>query len=274
MTPTHPPFRHRPSPPTPNTRTRKVLITHCTWRSLRRSHIQCRKVIQILVRRLLYPHNRTPRIIRRKTLRHRIIRIVFSNHGRSRHKIIVDSTDCVRRPKILNLSSNQGSVMQTKFTNAPNSYSATCEGPTAAVGSSVTGSATTFGGSSVVGAGAGKGPSPTTVGTDAAEGPSPALEGGTGSTSASGGAPTRSPRSSTSSHAPSAATAHPFSKTTHTPTQPHKTTDNPNLLYRPVRPLLNRLPTMRTPHPVEECPRCLLHHRVFGLENFTFKVLV
>jgi hypothetical protein len=119
MTPTHPPFRHRPSPPMPNTRTRKVLITHYTRRSLRRSHIQCRKVIQILIRRFLCPYNRTPRIIRLKTLRHRIIRIVFSNHGRSRHKIIIDSTDCVRRPKILNMRSNQGSVTQTIFTNAP-----------------------------------------------------------------------------------------------------------------------------------------------------------
>ena len=70
---------------------------------------------------------------------------------------------------------------------------------TEAVGSSATGSAATFGGSSVVDAGAGKGPSPATVGTGAAEEPSPALEGGTGSTSALGGAPTRPPRSSTSS---------------------------------------------------------------------------
>src|SRR5688572_865306 len=76
------------------------------------------------------------------------------------------------------------------------------------MGSSAACSATTFGGSSAVGAGAGKEPSPDTVDTGAAEEPSPAFEGSagltsasgsTGLTSASGHAPFRSPRSSTSS---------------------------------------------------------------------------
>jgi hypothetical protein len=31
---------------------------------------------------------------------------------------------------------------------------------------------------------------------------------------------------------------------------------------------------MRTPHPIEERPRRLLKHRVFNLEDFSFKVLV
>jgi hypothetical protein len=31
---------------------------------------------------------------------------------------------------------------------------------------------------------------------------------------------------------------------------------------------------VRTPHPIKECPRRLLHHRVFDLEDFTFKVFV
>jgi hypothetical protein len=31
---------------------------------------------------------------------------------------------------------------------------------------------------------------------------------------------------------------------------------------------------VRTPHPIEECPRRLLQHRVFDLEDFTFKVFV
>ena len=31
---------------------------------------------------------------------------------------------------------------------------------------------------------------------------------------------------------------------------------------------------MRTPHPIKECPRRLLHHGVFDLEDFTFKVFI
>jgi hypothetical protein len=117
---THSPFRHRSSPPTPSTRTRMILSTHHTRRSLRRSHIQRCKIIQVLFRRPLRPHNRTPRIIRLKKLGHRIIRIAFSNHGRSRHKINIVSSGCVRRPKTLNLRSNRGSVhTQTKFTYSP-----------------------------------------------------------------------------------------------------------------------------------------------------------
>jgi hypothetical protein len=116
---THSPFHHRPSPPTPSTHTRKILSTHHTRRSLRRSHIQRCKIIHVLLRRLLYPHNRTPRIIRLKTLRHRIIRIVFSNHGRSRHKISIVSSGCVRRPKPLNLRSNRGSVTHRQNLQTP-----------------------------------------------------------------------------------------------------------------------------------------------------------
>jgi hypothetical protein len=68
---THSTLRHRPSPPTPSTRTRKNFSIHHTRRSLRRSHIQGHKIIQVLIRRLFSPHNRTPRIIRLKKLRHR-----------------------------------------------------------------------------------------------------------------------------------------------------------------------------------------------------------
>jgi hypothetical protein len=118
---TNSPLRHRPSPPTPSTRTKKNNIHH-TRRSLHRSHIQGCKIIQVLIRRLFRPHNRTPRIIRLKKLRHRIIRFIFSNHGRSRHKISSVSSGCVRRPKIMNLRSNQGSVTQTKFAKLPYTY--------------------------------------------------------------------------------------------------------------------------------------------------------
>jgi hypothetical protein len=31
---------------------------------------------------------------------------------------------------------------------------------------------------------------------------------------------------------------------------------------------------MRTPHPIEECPRGILYHRVFDLKNFTLKVFI
>jgi hypothetical protein len=116
---THSPFRHRPSPLTPSTRTRKILSTHHTRRSLRRSHIQRCKIIQVLLRRLLCPHNQTPRIIRLKTLRHRIIRITFSNHGRSCHKISIVSSGCVRRHKPMNLRSNRGSVTNRQNLQTP-----------------------------------------------------------------------------------------------------------------------------------------------------------
>jgi hypothetical protein len=112
-------LRHRPSPPTPSTRTGKNFSIRHTRRSLRRSHIQGRTIIQVLIQRLFRPHNRTPRIIILKKLRHRIIRFISSSHGRSRHKISNISSGRVRRPKILNLCSNQGSVTQTKFTNSP-----------------------------------------------------------------------------------------------------------------------------------------------------------
>jgi hypothetical protein len=114
---THSTLRHRPSPPTPSTRTRQNFSIRNTQRSLRRSHIRGRKVIQALIRRLFRPHNRTPRVIKLRKLRHRLIRFISSDHGRSRHKI--SSSGCVRRPKTLNLRSNQGSVTQKKFTNYP-----------------------------------------------------------------------------------------------------------------------------------------------------------
>jgi hypothetical protein len=53
-----------------------------------------------------------------------------------------------------------------------------------------------------------------------------------------------------------------------------KQKDKLYLLSRPVRPLPNRLPTMRTPHPIEECPSGILYHRVFDLKNFAFKVFI
>jgi hypothetical protein len=70
---THSTLRHRPLPPTPSTRTRKNFSIRHTRRSLRHSHIQGRKIIKVLIQRLSRPHNRTPRIIRLKKLRHRII---------------------------------------------------------------------------------------------------------------------------------------------------------------------------------------------------------
>jgi hypothetical protein len=54
---THSTLRHRPSPPTPSTRTRQNFSIRNMRRSLRRSHIQGRKVIQVLIRRLFCPHN-------------------------------------------------------------------------------------------------------------------------------------------------------------------------------------------------------------------------
>jgi hypothetical protein len=116
---THSPFRHRSSPPTPSTRTGMILRTHHTRRSLRRSHIQRCKIMQVLFRRPLRPHNRTPRIIRLKKLRHIIIRIAFSIHSRSRHKISIVSSGCVRRPKTLNLRSNRGSVTHRQNLQTP-----------------------------------------------------------------------------------------------------------------------------------------------------------
>jgi hypothetical protein len=104
---THSTLRHRPSPPTPSTRTRHNFSIRNTRRSLHRCHIQGRKVIQVLIRRLFRPLNRTPRVTKIRKLRSRLIRFIPSIHGRSRHKI--SSSGCVRRPKILNLCSNQGS---------------------------------------------------------------------------------------------------------------------------------------------------------------------
>jgi hypothetical protein len=114
---THSTLRHRSSPPTPSTRTRQNFSIRNTRRSLRHSHIQSHKVIQVLIRRLFRPHYRTPRVIKLRKLRRRLIRFISSDHGRSRHKI--SSSGCMHRPKILNLRSNQGSVTQTKFSNYP-----------------------------------------------------------------------------------------------------------------------------------------------------------
>jgi hypothetical protein len=54
-------------------------------------------------------------------------------------------------------------------------------------------------------------------------------------------------------HAPSAATAHSFSKTTHTHRYNH-TKNSLYLLYCPVGPLPDRLSAVWTPHPIKECP--------------------
>jgi hypothetical protein len=70
---THSMLRHRPAPPTPSTWTRQNFSIRNTRRSLRRSHIQGRKVIQVLIRRLFRPHNRTPRVIKLRKLRRRLI---------------------------------------------------------------------------------------------------------------------------------------------------------------------------------------------------------
>jgi hypothetical protein len=70
---THSTLRHRPSSPTPNTRTRQNFSIRNTRRSLRLSHIQGRKVIQAFIRRLFRPHNRTPRVIKLRKLRRRLI---------------------------------------------------------------------------------------------------------------------------------------------------------------------------------------------------------
>jgi hypothetical protein len=68
---THTMFSHHPSPLTPSTRTRKIPSTLHTRQSLRRSHIQCNKIIQAFIRGLLRPRKRAPRFtIRLKTFRH------------------------------------------------------------------------------------------------------------------------------------------------------------------------------------------------------------
>jgi hypothetical protein len=54
---THSMLRHRPSPPTPSSRTRKNFSIRHMRRSLGRSHIQGHKIIQVLIRRLFHPHN-------------------------------------------------------------------------------------------------------------------------------------------------------------------------------------------------------------------------
>jgi hypothetical protein len=118
---THSTLCNRPSPLAPSARTRHNFSIRSAWRRLRRCHIQGRKVIQVLIRRLLRPLNRTPRATKLRKLRSRLIRFIPSIHGRSRQKISSDG--CVRRPKTLNLCSNQGSATYTKFPNYPHPLS-------------------------------------------------------------------------------------------------------------------------------------------------------
>jgi hypothetical protein len=49
---------------------------------------------------------------------------------------------------------------------------------------------------------------------------------------------------------------------------------NHYLINCPVEPLPDRLSVVRAPHPIEECPRRLLQHRVLDLEDFVFEVFV
>jgi hypothetical protein len=46
------------------------------------------------------------------------------------------------------------------------------------------------------------------------------------------------------------------------------------LIHCLVGPLPDRLSAVRTPHPVEECPRRPLKHRVLDLEDFAFEAFV
>jgi hypothetical protein len=85
--------------------------------ALRRCHIQGRKIVQVLIRRLLSPLNRAPGVTKIRKLRCGPIRFINTIHGRSRQKI--SSGGCVRRPKILNLRSNQDSATYPKFPNYP-----------------------------------------------------------------------------------------------------------------------------------------------------------
>jgi hypothetical protein len=89
------------------------LCVRGVWRSLRRSHIQGRIVVQVLLRRLLSPLNRAPRVSKIKKLRCRSTTFITTFRGRSRQKF--SSGGCVRRPKILNLRSNQNSATYPKF---------------------------------------------------------------------------------------------------------------------------------------------------------------
>src|SRR6187455_2319881 len=79
--PTHSTLRNRPSPPTPSTRTRHNFSICRMRRSLRRCHIQGRKVVQVLIRRLLSPLNRAPKVTKIKKLRCRPIRFITIIHG-------------------------------------------------------------------------------------------------------------------------------------------------------------------------------------------------
>jgi hypothetical protein len=78
---THTMFSHHPSPPTPDTHTRKIPGTLHTRRSHRRSHIQRNKIIQAFIRGLLRPRKQTPRFtIGLKIIRHRTKQIIIGRH--------------------------------------------------------------------------------------------------------------------------------------------------------------------------------------------------
>jgi hypothetical protein len=109
----NPTLRNRPS--TPGASAWHVWRARVVWRSLRRSHIQGRKIIQVLLRRLLSPLNRAPRVSKIKKLRYRFTISITTFRGRSRQNF--SSSGCVRRPKILNLRSNQNSAKHPKFPN-------------------------------------------------------------------------------------------------------------------------------------------------------------
>ena len=112
---TNPTLCNRPSSSVPGARTGHVWRVRSVWRSLRRSHVQGRKIIQVPLRRLLRPLNRAPRVSKIKKLRNRPTIFISIFRGRSRQKL--SSSGCVRRPKILNLRSNQNSVQHPKFPN-------------------------------------------------------------------------------------------------------------------------------------------------------------
>jgi hypothetical protein len=67
---THSPFCHRPSPPTPSTRTQKILSNHHTRRSLRRIHIQRCKIIQVC---RCFGSDRTPGVAPQGVFRSRTV---------------------------------------------------------------------------------------------------------------------------------------------------------------------------------------------------------
>ena len=108
----NPTFCNRPSSSAPGARAWHVWRVRGVRRSLRRSHVQGRKIIQVL-RRLLSPLNRAPGVGKIKKLRCKPTIFIPTFRGRSRQKL--SSSGCVRRPKILNLRSNQNSAQHPKI---------------------------------------------------------------------------------------------------------------------------------------------------------------